>query len=85
MEDALYASIYKDKPAPADAGQPPGTRTQMIKYFRQSDGALVAIVHRYLLPDGTIGASGLPDPKWLRDGDKILILAPHKAEADDPN
>jgi len=32
----------------------------------------MAIVHQYLLPDGSIGASGLPDPKWLRDGDRIL-------------
>jgi hypothetical protein len=34
----------------------------------------MAIVHQYLRPDGTLGASGLPDPKWLRDGDRILIL-----------
>jgi hypothetical protein len=32
----------------------------------------VAIVHQYLNPDGTLGGSGTPDPKWLRDGYMIL-------------
>ncbi len=44
-------------------GYPFGTRKQLLEYY---DGDLrVAMVHLVLLPDGTIGASGLPDPKVL--------------------
>jgi hypothetical protein len=46
----------------------------MLRYFRRRDGQLMAIVHQYRLPNGELGASGLPDPKWLRDGDRILIV-----------
>ena len=74
MSEELYEVIWSDSLAPPKAGQVAGTRTQMVRYFRRSDGALMAIVHRYLRPDGTLGASGLPDPKWLRDGDQILVL-----------
>jgi hypothetical protein len=28
-------------------------------------GRRIFLVHVYLRPDGTIGASGKPDPKWL--------------------
>jgi len=44
-------------------GEPLGTRTQMIAYYEGSER--VALAHRYLRPDGTIGATGLPDPKEL--------------------
>jgi hypothetical protein len=44
-------------------GYPLGTRKQLVEYF---DGEVrVAMVHQVVLPDGTIGASGLPDPKLL--------------------
>ncbi len=44
-------------------GYPAGTRKRILEYY---DGDLkVALVHLVLLPDGTIGASGLPDPKVL--------------------
>ena len=36
----------------------------MVRYL-DADGNVVAMVHQYLLPDGTLGASGNPDPKWL--------------------
>lgn len=47
------------------AGQPPGTRSQLVSYWESVGGSLtkVAVVHRYLRPDGTLGGSGLPDPK----------------------
>ena len=58
--------------APPESGQRARTLSQIVFYY---EGDLkVAVVHQYLLPDGTIGASGLPDPKWLRDGDTILTL-----------
>jgi len=43
---------------------PAGTRSQMISY-RDADDNEVARVHQYVRPDGTIGASGKPDPKRL--------------------
>ncbi len=33
----------------------------------------VALVHQYLRPDGRIGASGMPDPKWLLGEGEILV------------
>jgi len=66
----LIAEIRRESAAAPEVGQPPGTRSQRIAYMRGE--VVVAIVHQYLLPDGRIGASGLPDPKWLRDGNRIL-------------
>jgi hypothetical protein len=40
------------------------TRSQIITYF-DAGGVEVATVHQYLQPDGTLGASGRPDPKKL--------------------
>jgi hypothetical protein len=40
-----------------------GTRSQFVLYRDGADE--VARAHRYLLPDGKIGGSGLPDPKRI--------------------
>lgn len=38
-------------------------------------GDPVAIVHQYVLPDGMLGASGRPDPKWvIVRGDGTLVV-----------
>lgn len=44
--------------------EPRCTRSQMVRYSTL-DGKSVALVHQYRRPDGTLGSSGLPDPKWL--------------------
>lgn len=44
-------------------GMPWGTRSQMVVYTDAYD--VVAIVHRYLKPDGMLGAHGKPDPKTV--------------------
>lgn len=49
-------------PALTVANEPFCTYSQMISY-RDASGNEVARVHQYLRPDGTIGASGKPDPK----------------------
>ncbi len=54
------------------AGEPVCTRSQLVTYF-DADGERVAIVHQYLRQDGTLGASGLPDPKWLLHGGEVLL------------
>ena len=66
----LIAVVRHENQARPESQQPPGTRSQRVAYMRGNQ--LVAIVHQYVLPDGRIGASGLPDPKWLRDGNRIL-------------
>jgi hypothetical protein len=50
-------------PAPERSGQPFCTRSQIVMYLSEDEE--VARVHQYLRPDGTIGASGLPDPKRM--------------------
>jgi hypothetical protein len=49
----------------------------MVKYYSQ-DGEVLALVHQYLRPDGTIGASGKPDPKRLYLTNEILYLPAKK-------
>ncbi len=61
------------------AAPPPGdpvcTRSQTLHYYTHK-AELIAIVHQYQRPDGKLGASGLPDPKWLRLSDRIIALQP---------
>ena len=40
------------------------SHSQRIAYLDQN-GKKIVEVHQYLQPDGTLGASGLPDPKEL--------------------
>jgi hypothetical protein len=44
--------------------EPPGTRSQVVEYFDRH-GTRIAVVHQYVRPDGSLGASGKPDPKYL--------------------
>lgn len=41
--------------------------------YLDADGNQIALVHQYLRRDGTLGASGLPDPKWLLHEGEVLI------------
>ena len=45
------------------AGEPFCTQSQEISYIDPSSNQEIARAHRYLRPDGTIGLSGMPDPK----------------------
>ena len=60
-------------PSLTAANEPFCTRSQMVSY-RQSDGTEIARVHQYLRMDGTIGASGSPDPKRLYEGGILYRL-----------
>lgn len=57
--------------------EPPGTRSLMVSYLND---ALVRIfmVHFYLRPDGTLGASGKPDPKWLFEDGVVYAVEPRR-------
>ncbi len=48
---------------------PPGTRSESVWYIDSRSRKDVVLVHRFLLPDGSLGGSGLPDPKviWTDD------------------
>jgi hypothetical protein len=62
---ALSESVTFDShPTPNKANEPVCTRSQLLAY-RDSGDRVVVRIHRYLRPDGTIGASGRPDPKFL--------------------
>lgn len=56
--------VMESRQAPPSSGEPDGTLSQMVSY-RDGDSNEIARVHQYLRADGTIGASGLPDPKRL--------------------
>lgn len=48
-----------------------GTLSQYVRYKR-ADGKVVVEGHRYLRPDGSLGAGGKLDPKLLSDGKEVL-------------
>ncbi len=57
-------TIEDRHPSLTAANEPFCTYSQMISY-RDGSNQEMARVHQYLRPDGTIGASGKPDPKRL--------------------
>jgi len=66
----LKRNSHPDRPP---AGEPVCTRSQIVFYYTR-DGEPAAIVHQYFRPDGTLGASGLPDPKRLFLEDRIISV-----------
>jgi hypothetical protein len=58
---------------PRRSGQPHCTHSQLIAYRERSTNKKLALVHQYLRPDGRIGGSGKPDPKWLLGDNEILV------------
>lgn len=56
--------LREGHPAPPRSHEPPCTRSQIIAYFDRG-GRKIVILHQYLRPDGSLGASGRPDPKKL--------------------
>ena len=48
-------------------------QSQLLSY-RTLDGEEVARVHQFIRPDGTLAASGLPDPKRLVEGGVMYRL-----------
>lgn len=74
--DILVTLIRQNEPDPRYR-QPAGTRSQTLRYDEVRDGRLekVAIVHQFLLADGTVNnPARRPDPKMLRVGDEVWIV-----------
>jgi hypothetical protein len=51
------------------------TVSQIVRYFTPA-GEKVAVVHQYVRPDGTLGASGRPDPKVIMARGVLYTLDP---------
>jgi|DewCreStandDraft_4_1066084.scaffolds.fasta_scaffold46210_2 hypothetical protein len=71
----LREVVLKERhPARPKANEPFCTRSQIVSYVLE--GVEVARAHRYLRPDGSLGASGAPDPKIFFDGSTLFVLKP---------
>ena len=65
--------IVKDDRAvrdPSKMGEAPGLRHQYIRYLGP-DGLPLVEVSQFVRPDGSLAASGRPDPKAIRVGNVI--------------
>ena len=70
----LTAAIRRNThPSRVQADEPFCTWTQEVSYFDRNS-LEVARVHQYIRPDGSIGASGRPDPKRLMENGVIYRL-----------
>ena len=75
LNGELTAKVRSDRiPKRQKKGHPPGTRSQYVVYYDVNNNP-VAGVHQYLLPDGTLGASGRPDPKVIFLPERTIKLA----------
>src|SRR5438105_5030891 len=62
---ALHPALAPQRhPSPPRMNEPICTLSQLLAYF-DGRGKKVAEAHRFVRPDGTIGASGMPDPKYV--------------------
>jgi hypothetical protein len=77
----LHVRLRKDgHPSRPRSGDPFCTRSQILEYWR--DEERVAVVHQFLKPDGTIGASGRPDPRVVRRGRIEYRIPPEVSTGD---
>ncbi len=53
---------------------PPWCTHSPIRFYYTTRRELVAVVHQYERPDGTLGLSGRPDPKKLDLEDRIIYV-----------
>lgn len=77
-----FGCCLADETRPRSDDEPAGARSLMVSYVND---AMVRIfmVHLYLRPDGTLGASGKPDPKWLFE-DGVVYAAESQSGASNP-
>jgi hypothetical protein len=64
------------------ANEPYCTESQTVRYVDPATNQEVARAHRYLRPDGTIGASGRPDPKRVFYGGVLYRIIKQKHRPD---
>jgi hypothetical protein len=54
--------VVETGPPDPDTDFPPGTKSQRATLRNKETGQMVALVHWFRLPTGSLGASGDPDP-----------------------
>ena len=79
-QDGTFTAVVKKSRHPSlpRANVPHCTHSQIVLYL-DGQGVEVALVHQYLRPDGSIGASGKPDPKRLVKDGKMYKIATARA------
>lgn len=82
-EDGWFYTLEEDgHPSAPMSDEPFCTRSQILAY-RDDEARQIARVHRYLREDGSIGASGKPDPKQVLGEDGVLYVAFEPPHAED--
>lgn len=66
--ELIQTTGRKGTPSPL-SGQPANTTSHMVYYLDPRSRKTIAEVHQFVLSDGSVGASGHPDPKMLLIGD----------------
>lgn len=61
----FHAEIIRQAPVTRGDRRIRNAKSQFVEY-RDTFGTLIARVHQYRMADGSLGASGRPDPKLLR-------------------
>ena len=76
QQGELVARRRTDRhPTANRANEPYCTRSQIVEYVDLA-GISVALVHQYQRRDGTLGASGEPDPRWVVIDGVVYTKAP---------
>jgi len=74
LDSKLYhLNLYSEKTPSAASNQPKGTKSIIYEVLDQH-GQKVALVHVFLLPDGSYGGSRKLDPKEIRSGNTIYFI-----------
>jgi hypothetical protein len=69
----LHEVLIREGNPSLSSNQAHGTRSQVIAY-KDDKGKQIAIIHRYLRADGSLGGSGRPDPKKLLHNGTLYIM-----------
>jgi hypothetical protein len=82
LKNGEYTALVREDrhPSLVAAHEPYCTRSQIVSYVDQ-DNNEIARVHQYLRLDGTLGASGKPDPKRLLEGGVVYAATAAKSQA----
>jgi len=75
-----FSCCLKAIRAEKSAGNLTGMRSYFVRYLRASDLVPTFSVHFYLDDQGNVGASGLPDPKWIYE-DGVIYTSNRRREA----
>lgn len=61
---ASSGKVTKEKLASPNSSQLPGTLSRFLRFY-STTGDYILGVHLFVKPDGSIGGSGRPDPKFI--------------------